>query len=256
MYEGIISFVIGIVAGLAGSMLGLGGGFILVPTLTIIYGTQFIKYCVVASLSAIILTSLMSTIRYSKYGFLKEDLTAVFSLPTILGAIFGSLTLRVLNPSIMSIIFGLLIIGSLIAMTLRKNKEDALKENLYSKYKQITIIPIFLSGFASNLLGIGGGLINVPALTSLGKLPIKTAIAVSTSLMCYSAVIGVTNGFINGLFLPYIALPVALGVSIGAYLGPLFTAKTRTRTLRLLFIILATYLAIRMILRGLGVSIL
>ena len=243
----------GVVAGFAGSMLGLGGGFVLVPLLTALYGIGYLKNVVVASLSAIVLTSLISTLRYKDLGLLKEDLTALFSIPTVIGAILGSLTLRIIKPKTLSIIFGLAILLVIFTMAFRKREVVTHKGPVVVKPYTY---PIFvLSGFASNLLGIGGGLINVPALTLLCRLGLKSAIAVSTSLMCYSTVIGVTNGYVSGLFMPQLAIPAALGVSIGAYLGPLATAKLPTATLRKVFIAAATYLALRMVLRGLGVYV-
>ena len=249
----LMALAIGVVAGLLGSMLGLGGGFIIVPMLTFIYGIDFIKQIVFVSLSSIVLTSLMSTVKYYRLGLLKEDLSAILSIPTVIGALLGSLAIRILRPSIISIIFGILILFALTTLIFRKGSERT-STTLAIGYasKLILILIAIAAGFASNLLGIGGGLIYVPALVSIGGQSIKRAVAISVSLMSYSAIIGITNGYVSNLLMPSIASSTALGVAIGAYLGPNITSRLRSETLKIVFIAIAIYLSLRMILRGLG----
>jgi len=255
MIEELIALAIGIVAGLLGSMLGLGGGFVIVPMLTFIYGVDSIKYIIFVSLSSIILTSLMSTVRYYRLGLLREDLSAILSVPTISGALLGSLTIRILKPTMISIIFGIITLFALITLIFRKGSESlSISFNGYVSRFALGLIAV-AAGFASNLLGIGGGLVYVPALIFIAGQPIKEAIAVSVSLMSYSAIIGVTNGYVNNLLMSSIASSTALGVAIGAYLGPSITSKLRSKTLKTIFIAIAMYLSLRMILKGLGLHV-
>lgn len=254
MINELMALAIGIVAGLLGSMLGLGGGFIIVPMLTLIYGIDFIKQIVFVSLSSIVLTSLMSTVKYYRLGLLKEDLSAILSIPTVIGALLGSLAIRILRPSVISIIFGILILFALTTLIFRKSSREHTSTTLTMGYvsKLLLFLIAIAAGFASNLLGIGGGLIYVPALVSIGGQSIKRAVAVSVSLMSYSAIIGVTNGYVSNLLMPSIASSTALGVAIGAYLGPSITSRLKSETLKMVFVAIAIYLSLRMILRGLG----
>jgi hypothetical protein len=186
-----------------------------------------------------------------RLGILRTDYSALLSIPTIAGAVIGSLILRDITPKSLSVLFGAIVLISLLGMLFRRRDSKSSESEL--KRKPLVIFTITIAGLASNLLGIGGGIVVVPALTLLGNLSIKVSIAISTSLMCFSSIIGVTNGYVNDYFRPNLALPIALGVALGAYTGPLATTRLSPRTLNILFVAVASYLAIRMILRGLGI---
>ncbi|MEF9934084.1 MAG: sulfite exporter TauE/SafE family protein [Clostridium sp.] len=269
-------FLISIIAGGMGALLGLGGGMILSPALTILFGID-IKYAIGASLISVIATSTGSAIAYIKENITNVRIGMFLEMATTIGAIVGALLAGVIPEEFLYIIFGALLVYSAINMIKNRKgsvdntiEEDPLAERFslsgefYDKASNETIyykgkkvkqgFSIMVgAGVASGLLGIGSGSFKVIAMDTFMKLPLKVSSATSNFMMGVTAAASATIYFFRGDIHPLIAGPVALGVLCGSFLGARLMQRMKTRTLRLIFIPIIVYMAIEMILKGMGV---
>lgn len=269
-------FLISIIAGGMGALLGLGGGMILSPALTILFGID-IKYAIGASLISVIATSTGSAIAYIKENITNVRIGMFLEMATTIGAIVGALLAGVIPEEFLYIIFGALLVYSAINMIKnRKGSVDntieddpleerfslsgefhdkASNETIYYKGKKVKqgFSIMVGAGVASGLLGIGSGSFKVIAMDTFMKLPLKVSSATSNFMMGVTAAASATIYFFRGDIHPLIAGPVALGVLCGSFLGARLMQRMKTRTLRLIFIPIIVYMAIEMILKGMGV---
>lgn len=275
----LIMLIVGIGVGILGSILGIGGGMIITPVLTLGFGLD-IKYAIGASIIAVIATSSGATIAYLKDNVLNLRVAMFLEIATSIGAIAGALLTGVINPMFLYILFGFLLFFSGVNMIkkLRGKQEQinatssdklAEKLNLNSSYydknlkKQVdykvTNVPAGLSvmfgaGIASGLLGIGSGSFKVIAMDTFMKMPLKPSSSTSNLMMGVTAAASATIYFFNGSILPQIAVPMALGIIVGAAIGSRIMQVMPARWMRIIFIPILVYLGLQMILKGFGVS--
>lgn len=269
-------FLISILAGIFGSLVGLGGGLIVTPALTLLFGVD-IKYAIGASLISVIATSTGSAIAYIKDKITNIRVGMFLEIATTIGAILGALLTGVLPDKVIYIVFSMLLMYSAINMIKNRNsnnksdvKQDKLSEkyNLsgeyYDKATKETIkysatnvksgFSIMLgAGVASGLLGIGSGSFKVIAMDTFMKLPLKVSSATSNFMMGVTAAASASIYFFRGDIEPLIAGPVALGVVLGATIGARLMQRMKTKTLKIIFIPVILYVSVQMILKGLGV---
>jgi uncharacterized membrane protein YfcA len=270
--------LVSISAGVLGSILGLGGGIIVTPALTLLFGVD-IQHAIGASLISVISTSSGAAIAYIRDGITNVRVGMFLEIATTVGAITGALIAGLISPNLLYIIFGLLLLYSALAM-LKKTKEElpeevplhnvARKLKLQGQYydkalkKQVSYNVdnvyggfgvMYGAGVISGLLGIGSGSFKVMAMDVFMKLPLKVSSATSNFMM------GVTGAASAGIYLyrgdisPIISAPVAIGVLIGATIGAKIMQRLKSKTIRKLFIPVLMYVAIQMMAQGLGVKL-
>jgi len=268
--------LISVLAGITGSVLGLGGGIIVTPALTLLFGVD-IKHAIGASIISVIATSSGAAIAYIKDRITNMRVGMFLEIATTVGAITGAFIGGIMAPAVLYIIFGLLLLYSALAM-LKKGKDElpanvprhpvASKLKLHGEYYDKALDKtvqynvdnvyggfgvMYGAGIISGLLGIGSGSFKVMAMDVFMKLPLKVSSATSNFMM------GVTGAASAGVYLfrgdidPGISAPVALGVLVGATIGARIMQKMKSKTIRKWFIPVLTYVAIQMILQGLGV---
>ncbi|HKC09947.1 MAG TPA: sulfite exporter TauE/SafE family protein [Methylomirabilota bacterium] len=265
-------------AGAVGSILGLGGGILLVPILTIFYGVD-LHYAMGASIISVIATSSGAAASYLRTGLSNLRIGLFLVLATISGALVGALLAGVVPVRALELILGLAL--SYSAFTTVRQLHDELPErlsedrfalrfDLEGRYHDLRLgrevayraqrvapgfVAMFGAGVLSGMLGIGSGAFKVLAMDYLMRLPMKVSTATSNFMigLTAAATAGIywSRGDINVL----IAAPVAIGVLAGAYLGTMLMARMRNTTVRKLFLPIVVYLALSMILRGLGIHL-
>lgn len=252
-----------IFAGFLGSLVGLGGGLLIVPLLTIFCDVE-IHWAIGASLISVIATSAASSTRLMQDGFVNVKLATIMALPSVLGAILGSSIAVKSSGRLIALIFGLFILLITILSFVKlksqirvsiKNKNEALDSFDHSTLHDSDFwrkrggasFCMLIAGLFSGLLGIGSGMLNVMILENVLKLPFKVSSATSTLM------IGITAAASGGLYLskgyinPFITFPVMFGVLIGAYMGSFLVKKISTLALRYLFVSIVFLIAIKMI---------
>lgn len=275
----LLLIAVGLFAGVAGAILGLGGGIIITPILTLAMGLD-IKYAIGASIIAVIATSSGSTVAYLRDEVLNLRVAMFLEIATTIGAILGALLTGVLNPSYLYVLFGLLLLFSCWNMikklragreltTTVKSDKWAKKLDLNGSYfdkselknvdYEVTNVPggfsmMFGAGFASGLLGIGSGAFKVMAMDTIMHMPLKPSSATSNLMMGVTAAASATVYFFNGSMLPQIVVPLALGILVGAVIGSRIMQVLPARVIRMIFVPVIFYVGLQMILKGFGVS--
>jgi len=270
--------LISVFAGVLGSILGLGGGIIVTPALTLLFGVD-IQHAIGASLISVIATSSGAAVAYIRDGITNIRVGMFLEIATTVGAITGALIGGIISPNVLYIIFGILLLYSVINM-LKKTKEElpvqvpshslAQTLKLEGEYfdkalqKQVTYNVdnvyggfgvMYVAGVISGLLGIGSGSFKVMAMDVFMKLPLKVSSATSNFMMGVTGAASASIYLFRGDINPLISAPVALGVLIGATLGARIMQRLKSKTIRKLFIPVLTYVAIQMIAQGLGVAL-
>jgi uncharacterized membrane protein YfcA len=264
---------ISVFAGFLGSLLGLGGGIIITPALTLLLGID-IKYAIGASIVSVIATSSGSAVAYLRDKITNVRIGMFLEIATTIGALTGAFIAGLVSTKYLYLIFGLLLLYSAINMFKKRKQElpqevtphplaDKLRlsgayyDKALSEEVTYNVTGIYggfgmmyAAGVISGLLGIGSGIFKVMAMDSFMKLPMKVSTATSNFM------IGVTAAASAGIYLtrgnidPKIAAPVALGVLIGATLGTKIMQRLKSTTLRLVFIPVLLYVSIEMIVKG------
>jgi len=241
--------------GLIASMIGVGGGIFMVPLLSLLGFVATTQEAVGTSLAAVVFTSLSSTLAYRAKRVIDFKLGLWLMPVTILGAWTGAYLTRFISSGGLSMAFGVLLLYP-AAMMLRGRPPREIarlfrKSPAGSGYNSIEVFLLGLgAGLASGFFGIGGGIVMVPAMAIFLQLGIVEAVATSLFVMGPSALIGATQHFFQGNLHPELALPLILGIIIGAQLGPRLSTRMPRSRLRQLFGLALLYSAVNMILSG------
>jgi len=242
----------GLVVGAVASMLGVGGGFLLVPTLVLVFHLPM-HTAIGTSLIAVIATSAGSAGFYLRRGLVAIELGIALEVATAAGGIAGGLLAGVLKAAMLKLLFGplLLYLAYSMARGDPKVKEADAKEPLTAGGLNLSRLPLGLvgclgAGLASGLLGISGGIIKVPVLNLIMRVPLRVAVATSEFMIGITAAAGALLYYGRGDVDTIAAAPTVLGVFLGALLGTRLSAVVPVRRLRQLFAILMGLAALLM----------
>jgi uncharacterized protein len=260
-----------LIAGFLGSLTGLGGGVVIVPFLTLVFGVD-IRYAIGASLVSVIATSSGAAAAYVKEGFTNIRIGMFLEIATTMGALVGAALAARVSTGIIAVIFGIVLVYSAFLSSRPKpiGTEDDHSDRLATLLRMdgtypslegpvryhVHAIPggfslMFVAGALSGLLGIGSGAVKVLAMDQIMRIPFKVSTTTSNFM------IGVTAAASAGVYLnrgyidPGVAMPVMLGVLLGSMLGARMLASARTRILRIIFAAVILVLGIEMIYNGL-----
>jgi uncharacterized membrane protein YfcA len=267
-YPSLILGLAGAATGLLGAMLGLGGGVFLVPLLTLALGLP-IRAAIAASLVSVIAAASASATVSLKRGLVNVRLGIVLEVATCLGGLAGSLVASRLSQRQLFLSFAatLVAMGALTAARSGRRNVIAdltvdpgrlggrLLEGATQYVYRVRRLPVALgaslvAGAIAGLLGLGGGIVKVPVLTTFCGVPIRVAAATSTFM------IGVTAATAA---IPYlsrgdVALPMAAAVALGALPGSLLGARlsegVQARALKILMAVVLLVVGVRMGLEG------
>jgi len=265
---------ISVVAGGLGSLLGLGGGIIIIPVLTLLFHID-IRYAIGASIVSVIATSSGAAAAYVRERMTNLRVAMVLELATSAGALTGAYLAGQLAVRWLYVIFGIVMGYSALMMfrkrhksldevTLRARWADYLK--LHSSYyderadrevfyrvarTRVGLMLMYVAGVVSGLLGIGSGALKVPAMDLAMRLPIKVSSATSNFMIGVTAAASAGVYFVRGDINPIIVAPVATGVLIGAVGGSRLLGRLHGTTVRLVFVAVLLWVSGEMLLKGL-----
>lgn len=248
-----INILIGVVTGvgaLLGSLLGLGGGFLIVPMLTIFLGIP-IKTAVALSLLAILANSISASIVYVDRRVVDFRLGLILESTTMLGAIAGANINLMVSESIIYFVFGIVLVYVAYRMVYGSKYGDG---GVGCKGGSILLAAgvSFVAGLLSGLLGIGGGILKMPILILLLSLPTRVAIGTSLFMISITSATSTYIYFINNVIVLSYAPYAVLGASIGAQLGSRLGFRIEAKYLRILFSMFLLLFSLIMIGRGIG----
>ena len=257
-------------AGLVGALTGLGGGIVVVPMLTLLFGVN-LRYAIGASLVSVIATSSGAAAAYVREGYTNVRVGIFLEVATTTGALIGAALAGLIPTSALAVLFGLVLLYTAwrsfqpreehitqeahpLATELRLNGSYPVGGRMQSYAVEKVPLGFAVMGVAgvlSALLGIGSGVVKVLAMDRAMQLPFKVSTTTSNFM------IGVTAAASAGVYLhrgyiePTLAFPVMLGVLGGALLGARILARANTVWLRRLFTAVVVVLAAEMLYKGL-----
>jgi uncharacterized protein len=280
MLVGLAMIAGGSAAGLFGSLLGLGGGTLLVPVLTLGFGLP-LREAVGVSLVSVIVTSSVSAAVYLERHTANLRLGMTLELFSALGAIVGGVLAFSLDERELAGLFALLLAYAAISM-LRRREPDAASDVVPTATAPVSdavagtadpperlvdrlsgpgyrtghlglgMVGSVVAGVVSALLGIGGGTVKVPVMHLVMGVPLRVATATSNLMMGITASASAIIYLFRGGIDPYVAGPTAIGVFLGASVGSRVAHRIDVRILRLLFSAVLLYTAYQMLVKALG----
>lgn len=267
MVVGLLMLAGGAAAGVFGSLLGLGGGILIVPLLTLGFGRP-LREAVAVSLVAVIATSSAAAGAYLRSRLANLRLGTVLTLFTTLGALVGGLVAFLLPERVLTGLFTLLLAYVAWTMIRRGRAPEPTPDTLAAPpagtiaalstahYHVHGLVPAVVAsigaGVVSALLGIGGGAINVPTMHLVMGVPLRVAAATSNLMIGVTAVASAIIYLVRGAIDPYIAGPTVVGVFLGATIGSRVAPRVDVRVLRWLFVAVLAWTAFQMARRSLG----
>lgn len=264
----------GLGVGAIGSMLGIGGGVFLVPLLSLYAGVP-IHEAIAASLVAIVATSAGAGLGFRRSDLVNSRLGVTLLSTTVVGAVLGGALGTVLDRSVLSALFGVMlgVLGAYLLVA-RSDPDDvpprAEPGRLGALFvdartgRRVTYgvkrLPLgvslgFVAGSLSGLLGIGGGVIHVPLMHLGMGVPTKAAVATSTLMLGATACAGAVVYFWQGYVDPFVAAPIALGILAGGLGGSRLAVRVRGGRLLQGLGVVIVVLALQMLLAAFGVSL-
>jgi len=267
----IVLFIGSILAGLLGSLTGLGGGVIIVPLLTYL-GVDF-HYAIGTALVAVIATSSGSAAAYVKEGVTNLRMGMFLEIATTIGAVFGALLVasKLIPTPVVAVLFGLILILSAVNSWRKKTVvEQHVCSKMGKRFKLTGTYPaadgtpiqygvknvvggffiMMLAGIISGLLGIGAGAMKVIAMDNIMRVPFKVSTTTSNFMIGVTATAGAFIYLQNGYIHPALCMPVMIGVLLGAIAGSKILLQSNTAKLRFGFSIFILVVALDMIYKG------
>jgi len=272
-------FAISIGASALGGMLGMASGIFIVPILTM-FGHLNIHVAIGASIVSVIACSCGGAAPFLRARLTNIRLAVVLEVATTLGALCGVLLAGIIPVSALFLLFAAILLLSARQMLARRGDPFdtsapvrsgswAAKLRLDSSYPdralgrdvayRVQRVPMGMAlmygaGLVSALLGIGSGVLKIPAMDTALRLPIKVSSATSNFMIGVTAAASAGAYFVHGDIVSAIAGPVALGSVVGAVLGARILMRVSNEKLRGLFVAILVLLAVQMLLQAFGIN--
>ena len=246
---------LGLLIGAFGTLIGAGGGFILMPILLLVYPSEKTELITAISLAVVFFNALSGSYAYARMKRVDYKSGIAFSIATIPGAILGALTTAYVPRRAFDLIFGVLMVVPAVFLWLSAKEDHSTRpspkiapvsqkattrlterhlvdaEGVHYRYAFDLRLGIILSvfvGYLSSLLGVGGGFIHVPALSRLLNFPVHIATATSHFVLAIMALTGTLVHVAQGVFVHGVrrTAVLAIGVLIGAQAGAWLSNRT------------------------------
>jgi hypothetical protein len=259
-------------AGLLGSLVGVGGGIVVVPALTLLMGVS-IQKAIAASIVSVIATSSGAAASYVSEGIANMRLGMVLEVATVVGALTGAYLADWVSGQALFLTFAAVLGYTAWSMVRPKGRPiqaapDALADRLklHGSYHdrslgrevfyrvsrtKLGFAVSYLAGVASGLLGIGGGVLKVPVMNLAMGIPIKACTATSNFMIGVTAATSAGVYLMRGEVLPFVAAPVAVGVLFGARTGARVMNTMKNDSIRYIFIAVLLVSSVQMLMKGL-----
>src|SRR5258705_9277548 len=235
MHTTAILIIIGFLIGIFGTLIGAGGGFILVPILILTYPELKPETITAISIVIVAANAISGSIAYARSGRIDFKAGMLFALFTIPGSILGVLTTKFIPRTLFNILFGLLLVALSVYLMLRHDKKviPPITDDNHKRWKHHTltdsagisysytynqtrgILISILVGYISPVLGIGGGIIHVPALVQWLQFPVFFATATSHFILAIISTVSVIVPAIKGSFNDPKIMYMGIGLIIG-----------------------------------------
>ncbi|MEW6050661.1 MAG: sulfite exporter TauE/SafE family protein [Candidatus Zixiibacteriota bacterium] len=242
----------GLLAGVLGGYLGVGGGIVIVPFLTLVMGLD-IKAAVPVSVAAIVINSLASSSEYLRNGMVNLELVVVLTISMVVGTIIGSMLLTVVASTYIKLIFAAILVYTAITF-LRGKESTGLAPSIDHNGGRMRLCGFlsFCGGILAGLVGIGGGVIVIPLMFLVLGVPLGIARGTSSFIVGFAGAASVSIYFTSGLVDLSVAPAVMFGTVLGGKVGGSLGAVAKPRVVKILFFVLLLYTAVRLAFGAIG----
>jgi hypothetical protein len=238
---------LGIMAGAVGclaAMVGVGGGFLIVPMLVLVWGLSM-QEAAGTSLIMIVFTSLSSTAAYWKQRRIDYRLGLILAAGSIPGALLGAYATTIVESVILEALLGIFLLGLGVRMLLAPELPEKPSEGEHTnrkvdshghvfEYSPKTVRGLpgsFSAGMASGVFGLGGGVLIVPLLRLAMSVPMHIACPTSMFIMTFTSSFAAMSHILLGHSRLDYAIPLCIGIVLGTQIGPLLARRTRAKVL-------------------------
>jgi uncharacterized protein len=243
-------FAVALGTSMLGGVLGMASGIFIVPILTM-FGRIDMHTAVGASLVSVIACSCASAAPFLK-GLTNIRLAILLETATTSGALCGVFLAGLIPTRYLFLLFALILLLSAQQMLARRKDRD---ESASVQRLPLGMTLMYGAGLISALLGIGSGVLKIPAMDTALRLPIKVSSATSNFMIGVTAAASAAAYFARGEIVTSVAAPVALGSVVGAVLGARILMNVPNAKLRLMFIGILVILALQMLLAAFGIDL-
>ncbi|MCC6791629.1 MAG: sulfite exporter TauE/SafE family protein [Thermomicrobiales bacterium] len=268
--------VVSAAAAIVGSMLGLGGGVFLVPIFTLFFGVDQ-KLAIGASAIAVVTNSVVGSSVHLRSRFTNIRLAMLLQVTMASGATIGAIVGVWAPERALNVVFGMVLLYAAASMLLKRTAVvpgvdgDAPDEwGLQATYRDpatkrvIRYIPervkgglgiSAVAGMLSGMLGVGGGVIQVPAMNLLMRVPVKAAAGTSSFMVGITAVATAFVYYAEAKIDPTVVVPAMIGIFLGSQAGSRLTRRVQAQNLVLFFVVVLMYLGISLLLKAAGITL-
>lgn len=263
-------------AAILGSMLGLGGGVFLVPLFTLFFDIDP-KIAVGASAVSVVANSIVGSSNHLGNGFTNLRISMLLGIVSAIGALIGATIAVGANTSLLNFVFGLVLIYASVSMILKRTNvipnappdasdpfelrasyHDGTSRRVVEYVPQRVRSGLAISsgaGVLSGLLGVGGGVVQVPAMNLFMSIPLKAAAGTSSFMVGITSVATATVFYAEGKIDPSVVVPTLFGIYAGSQIGSRLTKRVDTQRLLLIFVVVLGYLGLSMLLKSFGINL-
>lgn len=263
------------VTAILGSMLGLGGGVFLVPIFTLFFGVDQ-KLAIGASAVAVATNSVVGSTVHLESRFTNIRFAMMMEVTTAFGALIGAIIGVWAPEKAINFIFASVLVYSAVSMAIRRASPVEVTADapdphgLAGEYRDpatgslVRYVPQRLrlglsmssiAGLMSGMLGVGGGVIKVPVMNVLMRVPVKAAAGTSTFMVGVTAVASSSVYYSRGKIDPTIVVPAMVGIYLGSQFGSRLTRKVHAHRLSLIFVLILAYLSISLYVKAAGYTL-
>jgi uncharacterized membrane protein YfcA len=265
--------LLGLVIGAIGTLVGAGGGFILVPILLFVYPNDSRRVLTTISLGVIFANALSGSAAYARQQRIDYRTAGMFAIATVPGSVLGRYVVRFLPRNTFDVLFGLLLIAVAVLVTARpsprirdrisrrgevlRTLRDRFGNTYVWSFRPVRgLVLSFFIGFLSSVMGIGGGIIHVPMMVLLLGFPTHIATATSQAILVVMSFSSALTDMLAGGFGDAWrrTLLIGAGVVVGAQVGAALAPHTRPVLITRALAVSLALVGLRLILRALGIA--
>lgn len=269
----LVVFTLSVAAGVLGALVGVGGGIVVVPALTLLLDID-IRFAIGATLVSVIATSSGAALGFAQGRLTNLRVAMFLEMATTAGALSGAYVAGILQTRWLYLLFGVVMGVSALAMLRTRSRARAAsvppdrladRLGLHESYfdgavggevpyrvcrSKLGLGLMYVAGTMSGLLGIGSGVLKVPAMDLAMRLPIKVSTGTSNFMIGVTAAASAGVYFARGHIDPFIAGPVAAGVLVGATVGGRLLRRLQSSAVRGVFVVVLLWVSAQMLLKG------
>jgi len=245
-----ILFIVGVIIGVVGTLAGIGGGIFIVPILFSVYHFSP-QLAIGTSLFVVVFNAFSGTIAYARYKRIYWRLGAIIIISGIPGILIGAYVSTLFTGMAFKIVFACVLVLAAIYLLFKRNKSSEDVKTCtplgFSRVMMMAIVIIgFITGFIASFLGIGGGIIHVPVLIYLLKIPVHIATATSHFILFSTVLLSVIPHALWGHIDYTRGLLLGGGALIGAQIGAYISSRVHSRVIVIILALVLLAVALKM----------